>query len=227
MIYYHYTRGFFWLFVPAHKVTSMVTVEKGPPIILFYQILFCICCEFCIFWIIVWFLSWFKSFTWFYFNSFSVIKQWISLIYFYVYMIRQWTNCDGLWLWVRVVLSQFISSNFIWILFFKDFFFSLQQVCFVLMLIFAISFFLSSCFVHLFTFLSLFLHSREQWLKCAYIFYSFVVFIPNNSEQILFAYLVCKYQLYSRGWWQNWYKCACKKFSFKFFLIVASGGVQS
>lgn len=40
---------FFWLFVPAHKVTSMVTVEKGPPIILFYQILFCICCEFFIF----------------------------------------------------------------------------------------------------------------------------------------------------------------------------------
>lgn len=49
MIYYHYTRGFFGLFVPAHKVTSMVTVEKGPPIILFYQILFCICCEFFIF----------------------------------------------------------------------------------------------------------------------------------------------------------------------------------
>lgn len=122
MIYYHYTRGFFWLFVPAHQVTSMVTVEKGPPIILFYQILFCICCEFFIFWIIVWFLSWFKSFTWFYFNSFSVIKQWISLIYFYVYMIRQWTNCDGLRLWVRVVLSQFISSNFIWILFFRFFF---------------------------------------------------------------------------------------------------------
>lgn len=122
MIYYHYTRGFFWLFVPAHQVTSMVTVEKGPPIILFYQILFCICCEFFIFWIIVWFLSWFKSFTWFYFNSFSVIKQWISLIYFYVYMIRQWTNCDGLRLRVRVVLSQFISSNFIWILFFRFFF---------------------------------------------------------------------------------------------------------
>lgn len=51
MIYYHYTRCFFffWLSVPAHQVTSMVTVEKGPQIILFYQILFCICCEFFIF----------------------------------------------------------------------------------------------------------------------------------------------------------------------------------
>lgn len=59
----------------------------------------------------------------------------------------------------------------------------MQQVCFVLMLIFAISFFLSSCFVHLFTFLSLFLHSREQWLKCAYIYYSFVVFILKTVSK--------------------------------------------
>lgn len=51
------------------------------------------------------------------------------------------------------------------------------------MLIFAISFFLSSCFVHLFTFLSLFLHSREQWLKCAYIYYSFVVFILKTVSK--------------------------------------------
>lgn len=86
------------------------------------------------------------------------------------------------------------------------------------MLIFAISFFLSSCFVHLFTFLSLFLHSREQWLKCAYIYYSFVVFIPNNSEQILFAYY--KNQLYSRGWWQEGYKCVCKNDFFKFLQVV-------
>lgn len=51
------------------------------------------------------------------------------------------------------------------------------------MLIFAISFFLSLCFVHLFTFLSLFLHSREQWLKCAYIYYSFVVFILKTVSK--------------------------------------------
>lgn len=184
MIYYHYTRCFFffWLSVPAHQVTSMVTVEKGPQIILFYQnniVLYLLWILH--FWIIVWFLSWFKSFTWFYFNSFSVIKQWISLIYFYVYMIRQWTNCDGLWLRVRVVLSQFISSNFIWILFFR-FFFLLAASLFCFDVDFCYLS-LSLCFVHLFTFLSLFLHSREQWLKCAYIYYSFVVFILKTVNK--------------------------------------------
>lgn len=182
----------------------MVTVEKGPPIILFYQILFCICCEFFIFWIIVWFLSWFKSFTWFYFNSFSVIKQWISLIYFYVYMIRQWTNCDGLWLRVRVILSQFISSNFIWILFFR-FFFLLAASLFCFDVDFCYLFLSLIVFctsVHFFIFIS---SQQRAMIKVCIHILQFCCLYTQNSEQILFAYY--KYQLHSRGWWQEWHQC--------------------
>lgn len=180
----------------------MVTVEKGPQIILFYQnniVLYLLWILH--FWIIVWFLSWFKSFTWFYFNSFSVIKQWISLIYFYVYMIRQWTNCDGLWLRVRVVLSQFISSNFIWILFFRFFFLLAASLfCFdVDFCYLSLSLIVFCTSVHFFIFIS---SQQRAMIKVCIHILQFCCLYTQNSEQILFAY---KYQQYSRGWWQKWY----------------------
>lgn len=175
----------------------MVTVEKGPQIILFYQILFCICCEFFIFELLYDFYLDSKVLP----DFISVIKQWISLIYFYVYMIRQWTNCDGLWLRVRVVLSQFISSNFIWILFFRFFFLLAASLfCFdVDFCYLSLSLIVFCKSVHFFIFIS---SQQRAMIKVCIHILQFCCLYTQNSEQILFAY---KYQQYSRGWWQKWY----------------------